>query len=107
MQAITATGGCNSPSIPQPRLVQAAHEFEAQLMKELLRPLATSSEGDGAEDGAEGTLSSFASEALGQSLSRSGGFGISASILRSLSRNGNNEKCNPVKGSDSDLSGRR
>ena len=37
-------------SAPQPRLVRAAHEFEAQMMQELLKPLSSSSGLDG-EDG--------------------------------------------------------
>jgi Rod binding domain-containing protein len=76
-----------SASLPQPRLVQAAHEFEAQMMKELLKPMtrATSMDGDESGSGSGGALADFASEALGQSLSRSGGLGIATSILRSLS----------------------
>ena len=38
MNAVGAVTAQNqSATVPQPRLVQAAHEFEAQLMKELLR----------------------------------------------------------------------
>ena len=35
--------------MPQPRLVRAAHEFEAQMMKELLKPMTASGSltGDG------------------------------------------------------------
>jgi HAMP domain-containing protein len=40
--ATTAAGGAVlsvSLQTPQPRLVRAAHEFEAQMMKELLKPM--------------------------------------------------------------------
>ena len=72
----------------EPRLVKAAHEFEAQLMKELLKPLTSNGE-DEAGAGSEGALSDFAGEALGGRLSEGGGFGIARSVIRSLSRNEN------------------
>lgn len=78
-----------SPAIPQPRLVQAAHEFEAQLMKELLKPMTNgaSINGDDSDAGSGGALADFATGALGQALSKHGGLGIATSILHSLSRN--------------------
>jgi Rod binding domain-containing protein len=75
---------------PPPRLVKAAHEFEAQMMKELLKPMTESPSfaGDDDDSGAAGTMSGFASEALGKSLSEQGGFGIANNILRALSQKG-------------------
>jgi Rod binding domain-containing protein len=84
---------------PQPRLVRAAHEFEAQMMKELLRPLAASSglSGDGDGDGGEtGTLGEFAAESLAGALSAQGGFGIARRIIGDLSRSGNISRNSPV-----------
>ena len=75
-------------SVPKPRLVKAAHEFEAQLMKELLSPMThTIGMEDDSESGSAGALADFASGALGQALSMRGGLGIADSIIRSLSRN--------------------
>jgi len=79
---------------PAPRLVRAAHEFEGQMMKELLKPLTRDSvtgedPDDGGSEGSEGTLGEFASEALGQALSARGGFGIADQIVKELSRRGN------------------
>lgn len=78
---------------PQPRLVQAAHEFEGQMMKELLKPMTGGDALTGAEDGdsdsgggSEGALGEFASEALGKALSQRGGFGIADKIVRDLSQ---------------------
>ena len=81
-------------SVPQTRLVSATHEFEAQMLKELLKPLTSFGglTGDQEEDGlsgSEGALGEFASEALGRSLSEHGGLGIADSVVRSLSQNGN------------------
>jgi Rod binding domain-containing protein len=74
----------------QPKLVAAAHEFEAQLMKELLRPMTSSMSADEDESEAQGgsILGSFATEALGKALSNNGGLGIATSILGTFSRNG-------------------
>lgn len=70
---------------PQPRLVNAAREFEAQMMKELVRPM-TRPDQDDNETGQEGALKDFAGEMLGQSLSGAGGFGIASRIIGSLSQ---------------------
>ena len=81
-------------SAVSPRLVRAAQEFEAQMMKELLKPMTgqdalTSEAGnEGADSGATGALGEFASEALRQALSRNGGFGIADRIVHELSRSG-------------------
>jgi Rod binding domain-containing protein len=86
------------PHAPQPRLVRAAHEFEAQMMKELLRPLAASGGlSGGGEDGNEsGTLGEFAAESLAGALSAQGGIGIASRIIGDLSRSGNISRNSPV-----------
>lgn len=82
-------------AVSSPRLVKAAHEFEGQMMKELLKPMTggdalTGAEGGDSDSGAgsEGALGEFASEALGQALSQRGGFGIANKIVRELSPSG-------------------
>jgi Rod binding domain-containing protein len=95
---LTAIGaemtGQGASSTPSPRLVRAAHEFEAQMMKELLEPMTRSGsslEGDDSDEsasGSAGALGSFASEALGQAISAAGGFGIANKILKTLSHSG-------------------
>ena len=102
--AITATAGTEGASAPQPRLVRAAHEFEAQMMKELMKPLHPSSSLTGSDDdadpdtGSSGALGEFASEALGRALSEGGGFGIAARIVKQLSPAGNHNGTVPVIG---------
>ena len=89
---------------PQLRLVKAAHEFEAQMMKELLKPMATTAGLTGSEDdsenGSNNALGEFAAEALGRALSERGGLGIAKSILRDLSRSGNASHPAPAKGNE-------
>jgi Rod binding domain-containing protein len=68
-----------------PKLERSAHEFEASLMTELLKPLQESDGLTGEESdsgaGSEGALSGFASESLAQAISDRGGFGIADRIL--------------------------
>jgi Rod binding domain-containing protein len=98
MQAISAATATlsSNPAIGSvdPRLAKAAHEFEAQMMKELLKPmtgkdaLTGEDAADGGDANSEGALGEFASEALGQALSMHGGFGIANSIIHDLSHSG-------------------
>lgn len=87
-----------------PRLVKAAHEFEAQMMKELLKPmtgqdsLTGEDEDSGGDAGATVALGEFASEALGQALSQAGGFGVADRIVRELSNSGNKPGTGTVTG---------
>jgi hypothetical protein len=65
------------------------------MMKELLQPMTgkdalTGEDADsGGDAGATGALGEFASQALGQALSRAGGFGIASRIVQVLSHSGN------------------
>ncbi len=94
----TAAGA--AASAPSPRLVTAAHEFEGQMMKELLQPMLAGDALTGAEDGdselgggsgsgSGGALGEFASEALGKALGERGGFGIADRIVKELSHSSN------------------
>ena len=106
LQSLLAAGspGSGSPMEPQPRLVHAAHEFEAQMMKELMKPMtrAGSLTGEDAdsdpESGSGGALTEFASEALGKALSERGGFGMANRIVQELSHSGNRGGMVPVTG---------
>jgi Rod binding domain-containing protein len=86
--AITAN---TATATPQPRLVHAAHEFEAQMMQELLKPLTSSGGGgdENADSGSGSALGDFAVETLGRGLSEQGGFGIATSVMRELTAAGN------------------
>jgi Rod binding domain-containing protein len=83
------------------RLVSAAHQFEASLMAEVMKPLQEDSlfsedkDGDSSSlgGGSGNALTGFASEALGRCLSEHGGFGIARQIL---SRLGDQEHSSPA-----------
>ncbi|HEY1807363.1 MAG TPA: hypothetical protein VGG42_02320 [Acidobacteriaceae bacterium] len=85
-----------NPVADDSRLKSAAHEFEASLMQEFLKPLqhdalfSSDSEGlaesgvaiGGDEDGgSEGALMSFGTQAMAKAISERGGFGIATKIL--------------------------
>lgn len=94
-EGATSGGGAvmSSQTPPQPRLVKAAHEFEAQMMKELLKPMtgtdALTGEQESSSEGSGGALGEFASEALGRALSEQGGFGIAHGIVKQLTHSSN------------------
>jgi Rod binding domain-containing protein len=91
LAANPAGGTGNDGTSPQPRLVQAAREFEAQMMKELLKPMTAKSilAGADSEPGSGDALGEFGAEALGRALSDHGGFGIANRIVRDLSQSSN------------------
>lgn len=92
MQSILLNGerrmGDQTPAAPPKRLISAAHEFEGQMLKELLKPM-TESDGLGGSDSGSQVLGEFGSEALGKALSEQGGFGIARQIIGQLSQSGN------------------
>jgi hypothetical protein len=94
---MSETPGSRPAEIPV-RLVKAAHEFEAQLMKELLNPMWKGDALAEDDESGGGILGEFAAEALGRSLSEHGGLGISDRILQSLSQTGNNTDALPHSG---------
>ena len=100
--AIESSAG--STTVPQPRLLKAAHEFEAQMMKELMKPmtqgatLTGAGDDQGEDSGSGGALGEFASEALAQALSAQGGIGMANRIVHDLSHAGNRNGTVPVTG---------
>jgi len=109
MTVRSASGsGIATTDTPQPRLVRAAHEFEAQMMQELMKPLTRGSsltgedEDSGDSSGSSGALGEFATEALGRALSERGGFGIAKSVLKDLSHSGNKPVSIPVTGNSTE-----
>jgi Rod binding domain-containing protein len=88
-----------------PRLERSAHEFEASLMAELLKPLqegdALTGEDSGEGGGSGGALAGFASQSLARAISERGGFGIAGRILHQLefshAGGGKDQTGNPVE----------
>ncbi len=72
-----------------PRLQNAAHQFEATMLSELLKPLQERSEfsdkdEDDGDTGSGGSMREYGTEAMARSLSEHGGIGIAKLVLGKL-----------------------
>jgi peptidoglycan hydrolase FlgJ len=80
------------------KLVDAAQQFEASMLQELLKPMqhGQSSWGDEEknDDSATDTVSSFGTEAIAKAIAKGGGFGIAKQIISkvTLEHRQNSEK---------------
>ena len=74
----------------QAKLVDAAQQFEATMLQELLKPMqhGQSSWGDEqkSEDSASDTISSFGTEAIAKAMSKGGGFGIARRVVEQVTQ---------------------
>jgi flagellar protein FlgJ len=72
------------------KLADGAHQFEAMMLQEMLKPLkfGESPDSGGGDDdssgGANGTLQSYGTEVLAKAISLQGGFGIAKQIIRQV-----------------------
>jgi Rod binding domain-containing protein len=69
-------------------LTDAAQQFEAMMLQELLKPMRTGQGSWGGEeksdDSGEDTMSSFGTEAVAKAISKGGGFGIARQIIQQV-----------------------
>jgi flagellar protein FlgJ len=72
------------------KLVDAAQQFEATMLQELLKPMqhGQSSWGDEdkSEDSASDTISGFGTEAIAKAISKDGGFGIARRVVEQVTQ---------------------
>ena len=71
------------------KLVDAAQQFEAMLMQEMLKPMRKgegSWDDDKDSDSASDTISSFGTEAVAKAISKGGGLGIAKEVVRQVSQ---------------------
>jgi flagellar protein FlgJ len=82
----------------QARLADAAQQFEATMLQELLKPMQHGQDSwsgeEKSDDSAVDTISSFGTEAIAKALSKKGGFGIAKQIISkvTLEHQRNSEK---------------
>lgn len=75
----------------QAKLADAAQQFEAMMMQELLKPFSGGQDnGFGGQDGDAGanTMSSFGTEAMAKAIAKSGGLGIAKQVIRQVTQEG-------------------
>ncbi len=74
----------------QAKLVDAAQQFEATMLQELMKPMqhGQSSWGDEekSEDSASDTISGFGTEAIAKAISKGGGFGIARRVVEQVTQ---------------------
>ncbi|ADW69380.1 flagellar protein FlgJ [Granulicella tundricola] len=92
-------------TLPNPKLVDGAKDFEAMMLKEMLKPLHFGATDDGAngdsEKGGEAdTIQGFALDALGKGLTRGGGFGLAKQIIRQVTAEQSARQSKRVTGHD-------
>jgi|SRR5271170_4916398 len=67
------------------KLIDAAQQFEATMLQELLKPMQHGQDSWGGEeksdDSAADTMSSFGAEAIAKAISKGGGFGVAKQIV--------------------------
>ena len=74
------------------RLVDAAQQFEGMMLEQILKPMQKSQDTgfgqdpDSDRDGSLDTLSSYGTEAVANSIARSGGLGIARKIVADVDR---------------------
>jgi Rod binding domain-containing protein len=82
----------------QAKLVDAAQQFEATMLQELLKPMQHGQSswggGENSDDTSSDTISSFGNEAIAKAISKGGGFGIAKQIVSkvTLEHQRNSEK---------------
>jgi flagellar protein FlgJ len=92
---LSASAAAAAVAQPNPKLESAAHEFEASLMQEFLKPLQhdslfadEDSKGDDDTSGSAGTLMSYGAGVMAKAISEHGGFGIAKKILEHFKTTG-------------------
>ena len=82
----------------QTKLVDAAQQFEAAMLQELLKPMqhgqSSWADEEKSDDTASDTISSFGTETIAKAISKGGGFGIAKQIVSkvTLEHQKNSEK---------------
>jgi Rod binding domain-containing protein len=75
---------------PNPKLINAAHQFESMLLQEMLKPMRSGQDswgGDGEIDNTDhsmDTISSFGTEAVATAISKGGGLGIARQVIEQI-----------------------
>lgn len=79
-----ASGFRNTEAQTRSKLTDAAQQFEAMLMQEMLKPMRSPDggwSGDEKTDSASDTISSFGTEAVAKAISKGGGLGIARQVV--------------------------
>ena len=85
---ISVRGSAGAEMQKQAKLVDAAQQFEAMMLQEMLKPLRGGQDSWGGEeksdDSASDTISSFGTEAVAKAISKGGGLGIAKQVIEQV-----------------------
>jgi peptidoglycan hydrolase FlgJ len=73
----------------QAKLADAAQQFEAMMLQEMLKPMRGGQDSWGGDDKSDGdsasdTISSFGTEAFAKAIAKGGGFGIAKQVISQI-----------------------
>src|SRR5437016_3044861 len=78
----------NTDSTRRAKLEDAAQQFEAMMLQELLKPMRTGEDdlsGEKISGGSMDTIASFGTEAVAKAIAKSGGLGVAKQVMHELS----------------------
>jgi flagellar protein FlgJ len=85
---ISSQAATGADAQKQAKLVDAAQQFEAMLMQEMLKPMQAGQDSWGGEqqndDAAADTVSSFGTEAVAKAIAKGGGLGIAKQVIQKV-----------------------
>ncbi len=89
LQATAMDGASLAEKLKMSKLEDSAHQFEAMLIGQMMKPMQFGAAPGSDEDpdnsgGASDTIRSMGTEAMSKSIANSGGFGIAKQIIRQV-----------------------
>jgi flagellar protein FlgJ len=80
-----------APPAINPKLVNAAHQFESIMLQQMLKPMMSHEDSWGGDDGEShdnslDTLSSYGTEAVATAISKDGGLGIARQVIQQVTQ---------------------
>lgn len=98
MITLSAIGPSATHTPEKARLADAAQQFEAVFLQELLKPLQESGKDDGEEKSpGSDTMSSYGTEAVAKAISKGGGMGIARQIVAKVELEHNQRQNGTIK----------
>ena len=94
LDLLAATPSSQTSPAQQSKLVAGAHEFEAMLLQQMLKPLQfgeaagadSETDTDGNSGGANDTIRSLSVDAVSKAIAQAGGLGIAKQVIQQVER---------------------
>lgn len=88
---MTSSASATTSGPKDPKLVNAAQQFESMMLQEMLKPMRSGEDSwggddDKSSDSSMDTISSFGTEAVATAISKSGGLGIARLVIEQVTK---------------------